>query len=607
MAKKLVYPVEWNLKQLYKGDKDPRIARDMLKIEKSVHDFVKKWSTRQDYLENPVELRKSLDDYEKLMSLVGNDGGSAGYYIWLRSSQDQSNSYIKAQLNKLMEFLAKLQNQIQFYEIKLGAVAETKQKVLLASKLVEPYHHFLARVFALGRYNLSEAEERIINLKSNTASEMWIQTVSEFIAKERKLVVDGSGKKRELGEEELLTLAADPNPKLRQRAGTALDELLGQFKELAAAEINAIYTNKKIDDELRGFTRPDVSRHLGDDIETEVVDALVKAVSGSNSIARQFYSFKAKLIGQKQLQYYERNVDYGKQTKVYDYSTAVELVDDTFAQLDPEFSEIFQRLLKNGQVDVYPRKGKHGGAFCAYNSLQTPTFLLLNYTNSLRDVTTLAHEMGHAINDELMRVQNSLNFGTSTATAEVASQYMEDFVVEKLENEASDEERLVLQVGRINDSIGAIYRQIACYQFEMDLHLAIRQKGFVSADEIGKLFSKRMQGYMGPAAQGCENWWVYWSHIRRYFYVYSYAGGLLIAKAMQAKTRENPEFVQKVKQYLAAGASASSKELFALMDFDISSPAFWKKGLAEVGAEFKVAQKLAKKLGKIWPLSLELI
>ena len=162
--------------------------------------------------------------------------------------------------------------------------------------------------------------------------------------------------------------------------------------------------------------------------------------------------------------------------------------------------------------------------------------------------------------------------------------------------------KLALMVHKLNSDISTIFRQIACYMFEQELHKRFREEGYISKEEIGKLFQKHMSAYMGHAviqSQGSENWWIYWGHIRNFFYNYSYASGLLISKAMQARYAEDHSFISKVKEFLSAGTSDSSKNIFKKMSIDITDKKFWESGLGKIEEDLKAAEKLAKKLGKI--------
>jgi len=159
-----------------------------------------------------------------------------------------------------------------------------------------------------------------------------------------------------------------------------------------------------------------------------------------------------------------------------------------------------------------------------------------------------------------------------------------------------------MMMQKLNDDISTIFRQIAAYRFEQELHAQYREKGYLSKEEIGLLFSKHMASYMGDGVSydaGSENWWIYWSHIRSFFYVYSYSSGLLISKAMQRKLKQDPAFIAQVKTFLSAGTSAAPADLFAKMGIDIRGKNFWEAGIAETENLLTEAEALARKLGKL--------
>ncbi|HYA26516.1 MAG TPA: M3 family metallopeptidase, partial [Thermodesulfovibrionales bacterium] len=373
--------------------------------------------------------------------------------------------------------------------------------------------------------------------------------------------------------------------------------------DVAEAELNSILGNKKIDDELRKMERPDLARHISDDIESEVVDSLIKAVSDRFDIPQRYYGLKAKLLRTKKLKYHERNVEYGGLAKHYTFEKSVRLVKKVLGNLDPGFAEIFDSFLDNGLVDAFPRKGKASGAFCAHHLISHPTYILLNHMGKLNDVLTLAHELGHGINNELMKgKQDALNFGSPLLTAEVASTFLEDFVLQELLREADAESRLAVMVNKLNDDISTIFRQAACYRFEQELHQEFRHKGYLSKKEIGQLFQKHMASYMGNLVEqspGSENWWIYWGHIRHFFYVYSYASGLLISKSLQSAVKKDPRFIAKVKDFLSAGLSDSPRNIFMRLGIDITEKAFWDRGLDEVETLLWETEKLARELKKL--------
>jgi len=593
---------EFNLTPLFNGDNDPRMMEERAKTEALSRAFINKWKDRSDYLENVAASKEALDEYEFWQRTCGADGDE-GYYFWMRSNQDKVDPAIKANVNKITEFSDRIANEIMFFELRLGKIDIERQDEFLSAEELKKYHAFLTRIFKKAKYKLSEAEERIMNLKNDPAFNNWHKMVSGLLSREEREILQEDGSRALKSFSAITELTKSQNKAVRDEATDAASEIFLKYIDVAENELNSILQDKKINDELRGYTRPDESRHVRDNIETEVVDALVSTVSARFDIPARFYELKAKLFGMEKLDYNDRNVQYGQIDKSFSYADSIDLVHEVLGELDPQFAQILKKFVDEGAIDVYPRKGKCSGAFCAHYLITQPTYILLNHADKLSDVLTLAHEVGHGINNELTKEkQNALDFGTSTATAEVASTFMEDFLLERILRDADEELRLVIMMKKLDDLVATIFRQVALYKFEQELHRDFREKGYLSKDEIGKLFVKHMSSYMGEAVlqnQDAENRWIPWSHIRYFFYVYSYASGLLISKSLQSSVKSNPEFINEVKKFLSSGLSASPKQVFADLEIDITDAGFWQKGLDEIEALLNETTTLARKLGKI--------
>ncbi len=593
--------ITWNLKHLFEGDDDPDIEEKRGLLQKESYAFIDKWKDRSDYLREPAALKEALKEYEEWKRYYGSEGNE-GYYFWLRTSQDQNSPELKAKFNRIEYFSKRIENDIQFFYLRIAKIPEKARKKFLQNPGLRNYKHFLERIFAESKYLLSEPEEKIVNLKAPTSYSNWIRMTSSFLVKEERTVTLEDGKRNTKNFSEILSLVNSNQKRVRDSAARAFNDILQKNVDVAESEINSVLANKKIDDELRRMSRPDLARHISDDIESEIVDTLINSVSCRFDISSSYYALKTRLLKVKKLKYHERNVDYGSINKKYIYDESLKIVQGVFRSLDAEFAEILNGFIKNGQFDVYPRRGKASGAFCSHSLISQPTYILLNHTNRLNDVLTLAHELGHGINNELIRAkQNALHFGTPVSTAEVASTFMEDFVLQEILKKADDELRLSVMMMRLNDEVSTIFRQVACYRFEQELHREFRRKGYLSKEEIGRLFQTNMAAYMGSSVEqspGSENWWVYWGHIRSFFYVYSYAGGLLISKSLQKSVKDDPRFIGKVKDFLSAGLSDSPANIFYNLGVDIADKGFWQKGLGEVETLLRETAALAEKLGK---------
>lgn len=592
----------WKLDLLYKNDNDPKILQEKKYIKQAVRSFVDRWRTHKTWLDDVSQLVMALGEYERLHHRYGVTG-AFGYYYWLRSETDQLNTELRAKFNKAIEFGQENISDLRFFELWLAKVDEKTQAKLLKAPELQKYRHFLEQLFVTAKYQLSEKEEDILSRLRQPASANWTRMTEEFLSGEEREITTEGGKKEKLSFDSLLSLIQSKNKKVRDEAAGYVNEILEKYAPVAEHEMNSILQEKKIVDELRGLEYPEQSRHLSDDIDTAVVYNMLSAVEEKFDVANRYYELKAMLLGVSKLAYHERGVEYGSIDKTFSYEDSAKLVEKVFGGLDADFVNIFKQLTDNGQVDVFPRKGKSGGAFCVADLPSLPTFVMLNHTNKLRDVTTLAHEMGHALNDELMKKQqHALYCGSTLAVAEVASTFMEDFVLEEIATGVDDEQRLAVLMMKLNDEISTIFRQVAAYRFEQELHITFRTKGYLSKEEIGAMFQKHMETYMGEFVEqpdSAKNWWIYWSHFRRFFYVYSYASGLLISKALQAKVRQDKTFIGKVKEFLGAGLSDSPKNIFQKLDIDITNKDFWQTGIAEVEQHLTEATELAKKLKKI--------
>ena len=589
---------EWDFSLLLKEVDSKDLEKEKEEIKEKVDNFATKWKEK-DFLRDEKILKRALDDYENLMANYGTSG-RLGYYYFLKKSLNQSDSDLKAKSKKLEEFSKKQEDKLRFFELKIAKTDLEKQEEFLSSETLSEYRNFLKNSFREGDYMLSEKEEKILSLKSGPAYNNWVNMVSQFLSEETREVLNTDEKEEEKSFSEITSLLTNKNKKVRDRAAEAFNDILKQNLDVAEMELNSVLEDKKINDKLRGFQRPDKPRFISDDVKGKTVDTLVETVTDNFDIPQDYYKLKADLFNVDKLEYHERNVSFGSLDKEYSFKEAREIVSQVLSDLDPEFKSIFEDFVDNGHVDLKPKKGKRGGAFCIHNLISQPVYILLNYTDKLEDVLTLIHETGHGINNELMRQdQNSLNFGVSTFTAEVASTFFEDFVTEKIAEKGGDELRLTLLMNKLDRDISTIYRQIAAVNFERELHSLFRDKGYLSKEEIGGLFKSHMETYMGDyvlQSEGSENWWVYWSHIRRFFYNYSYAGGLLISKALQKKVKNDPQFITEVKEFLKTGISKSPREIFKKMDIDITSRGFWLQGIEETRNLLKEAKNLSNKV-----------
>jgi len=602
MTQLKVQQTTWNLTSLFKSDNDPQIIKRRKTVEKESYKFINKWKNRDDYTKKPVILKKALDEYEKWISQYGSMGDEEAYFD-LRYYQEQNNVKIKASLGIVENLSNRISNDIQFFMLRIARISQKEQDRFLNYKGLENYKHLLEKIFHEAQYLLSEKEEKILNLKSGPAYTNWVNMTERFLSRETRKVLGEDGKRRERSLSEILSLTSNKKKNIRNEAAKAVNEIFQKNGDVVEVEMNSIMANKLIDDELRGFSSPDASMHLSDDINSQIANNLVDAAVERFAISRRYYKLKSKLLNVKKLQYHERNVEYGKKSKKYTYQEAVDIVFDVFLKTDQDFADIFQKFVVNAQIDVYPRKGKSGGGFCSHHLMSQETFILLNFTGEINDVFTLAHEAGHGINNMFMKKgNNALNFGGPCFTAEVSSKLMEAFLFDEMLNEKDEELRLAVMMMKLNDQISHVFSSAARNKFESELHYSFREKGYLSKEEIGQLYKKYSIKYMGNYVEqspGSENWWMHISHLRVFFYNYQYSSGILIAETLKSYLKKDPNFIKEIKEFLSIGSAKAPYDIFKQFDINIKTKSFWNRGIDEIEELLVETEKLAKKMGKI--------
>jgi len=590
---------KWNLDHIAKNVDDKKIEDSKKQAQEQIKEFVDKWAKDDSYLTDPTQLKKSLDDYSDLLD-VKNELGDIPYYLYLKIELNSEDKETTAKLKSVEESNNKESNKMMFYVLNLSKIKEKDQKIFLADKNLSSYWQFLKHIFKTAKYNLSEKEEQLFNLLRDPASSNWVDLTSKLISKEEVTIIDEDNKKVKIPVSQVSGYIDSQNKKTRDSAFNAYTKIAQKYSEIAEHEFNSILQTKRVSDDLRKHSRGDASRLISDDIEPAIIDALIQAVSENFSVVQDYYKFKAQLFNKKKLAYNERNLPLEAVNKKIKFEEAFDLVHKTFEQIDPEFASIAQNLLDEGFIDVYPQKGKADGAYCIHNSLHSPIYVLLNYNDRLNDVTTIAHELGHAINNVFMKKNRTpIDHGTPTGVAEVSSTFFEDFVLEELTKKADKKTQLALLIQKIDDSVSTIFRQISFYKFEQDLHKLHHEKSYVTKDEINALYRKNMHECMGNSVQmpkKADNLWVMVSHFRRMFYVYSYASGLLISKSMQSKFRKDKNFVKPLKQFLEAGYSKSTKQIFEDVGIDITQKEFWIQGIDQIKSEIAQAKALFKEI-----------
>ena len=569
------------------------MKKDMELSKKAYIAFAKKYTKDKSFLKSDKALAEALIQYQKL---YGAPMSKVSYYLAYRQVLDGENNDIRAKLNLIEAELRSISNEVVFFDVELSKIPVTLQKKFLVSKKLAPYHYFLERMFIKGKHVLSTPEEKIMSLKSQPSYSMWVDANEKLL---QGLMVEYKGK--QLPYAEAYQRVHDlPTQEERAELDKATYTAVQNISSMAEVEINAIVVNKKIDDTLRGYKNPYDATIESYENDPKTVLKLVEVVTTHFPLSARFYALKKNMLNLTKFMYSDRAAKVGEVHKKISFEESFAELQRVFGNTDSLFRDILDRLVYKGQVDVFPKKGKRGGAFCSHG-INQPTMVMLNHTDNLESHSTFAHEMGHAIHSELSKKQNPLYEGYSTATAEVASTFFEMIVFYDAFEKMNDEEKIVALHDKISDDAQTIFRQIAFFNFEKELHATIREKGSLSKEEMAQLYSTHLSAYLGsdviiPEHSGYQFASV--PHFRNFFYVYSYAFGQLASKALYAKYKENPKFIEKIKEFLSAGGSMSPEDIFKSIGVNVTKPDFFEKGIKTIEDDINLLEKLVSEKKK---------
>lgn len=573
----------WDLSALYSSIEDPKIEKDQAKIKKLVVSFVAKYKGKLNEKVSPRNILQALREYEKIWNETSKLSNFVGM-VFAVDSITPENSVLE---QRLTEFALSINRELIFFELQIGKLSDGKLQALANDALLENYEHYLNRQVEFKKHNLSEKEEQIFNDKSLT-SMIAISKLFDVHYGQKKFQLKLGSKEVEVSEKEALDLLHDGSQERRRQAAEGFSKGLKQDSHLLTILYNTMIKDTDINSRYHNFSSPEAPRHLSNETTQTVVDAMSSAVTSNYQIVSDYYKFKRKVLKLKKLNHYDRYAPIQASKQQFSYKEAQKVVLEAFQKFDPKFAEVAKQFFDNNWIDAGIKRGKQSGAFCASVTPDSHPLVLVNFSGHVRDVQTLAHELGHGINDWLMRKQSYINYGVPLTLAETASVFAEMLVFDDLRDKITDKtELLSLYMGKIEDTFSTVFRQVAMYKFEQDIHRIQKEKGELTAADFGQAWQERQQEMFGKSVEMGGDYKVWWSYIPHFlhtpFYVYAYAFGELLVLSLYARyKKEGKSFISKYLKLMEAGTSKTPQEL--LKDFGISleDPNFWEEGLATI-------------------------
>nr|WP_250209327.1 M3 family oligoendopeptidase [Campylobacter hyointestinalis] len=519
---------------------------------------------------NPDDFLLAIKEYEDIACNLNKIMS----YAQLSFAKDTSKG---ALLAKYEEICTKIEEKMLFFMLEFNQISKEKQDIFI--EFCKPYSYYLELSLKNKPHQLSLAEERILLRTSNTGADAFSRLFDESMAKLKFKFED-----KELSEEEILSRMFDKDREIRKKAALSLSDTLGKNQHLLTFIYNMIKTDLKNECELRNYEFPETPRHQSNQIDKLSVDSLIKVTEENFDLVSKFYNKKREILGYEKLYDYDRYAPLDDDAK-FDFKEAKDIVLKAFTDFSPTFGNLAQKAFDENWCDVYPVQNKQSGAFSCSSSADTHPFVLLNYTDKRRDVFTLAHELGHAIHQYLSYQVGLLNSDTPLTTAETASVFCEMLVFEYIKNKTSQNKRMGLLAGKLEDIFSTLYRQINFTTFERKVHA---YEGEISSDELNRIWleeSKKMFGDSLVLNDYYKIWWSYIPHFIHspfYCYAYGYAQLLVLALFGLYKSGKCEDFVRIYTEFLSLGGSKSPKDMVAMFGFDINKEEFWDIGMNEI-------------------------
>jgi oligoendopeptidase F len=591
----------WDISDLVKDPSSEEFSRFLRSIEEQVVQF-----------EGNRELLRldiSQQQFEGLIYMLENISEKvsiASGHAYLSYYADTSSNEASALVIKMEKLASEISNRMLFFDLWFKKQIDDETASRLINAIPTAYQEHLRHKRLVAKYSLSEPEEKIISTLEVTGIRALIKIYDkmtsgfEFTMKlrhGRKTI-----EKKFDNKEKLISLVRSPDGNRREAAYKSLL----QVYERNSGVLGEIYQNIIMQwrDEaimMRGYRSPISVRNIANNLDDATVEALLATCRNNVAIFHDYFVEKAKMLGMKKLHRYHLYAPISNKasdSKKFTYGKAVETVLDSFGDFDPQFRMLAERVFAEHHVDSEIRKAKRGGAFCYTVTPKLTPYVLLNFDGLSRDVSTLAHEFGHAIHSMLASDMPLMVFHAPLPLAETASVFAEMLLSEKLAEKMLKKERRILLAEQIDNLYATIIRQAYFTLFEINAHKAIGENN-ATIDAVAKIYMDNLKEQFGTSitiSPDFEWEWVYIPHFYHtpfYTYAYSFGNLLVLSLYRQYKLEGRSSFVPKYFKILSAGGSRKPEELLMKAGIDISREEFWQQGFDYVQEMIQQLKALA--------------
>ena len=584
MSKLRLKTGSWDLSELIENPKSDEISNFLMSIDQKVEQFENKRSVLKPDISSKdfLDLIKNAESISEKLSIIAG-------YAHLKYAENTSSNEASSLMTRMNIYASEISNKLLFFDLWFKKDLDDNNANRLITEAPTVYQEHLKHERSLSKYTLKESEEKIINILDTTGIEALIKIYDRMTNGFEYEYIEVKGKKKIkkifTNKEKLVTLVRSSSPTERI---AAYKSLWSTYKKNSGV-LGEIYINRVLNWHneyiiLRKFPSPISVRNLYNNIDDKTVETLIEVCRANAGIFQRYFKEKAKMLKLKKLERYHlyAPLKIKKQEKI-NYNKAMETVLNAYEDFDPKFKQIVEKIVEEKHIDSEIRNNKQGGAFCSTISPKIDPFVLLNFDGTIRDISTMAHEFGHAIHSVLSSDKPISVQHAPLPLAETASVFGEMLLNDKISNKVSDKERKILLAEQIDDFYATIMRQTYFTIFEISAHEMISKNNATTIDNLTNLYLSNLKEQFGDSIKVSEDFkyeWLYIPHIYHSpFYCYAYAfGNLLVMSLYQQYKNEGKDFIPKYIRILSAGGTKKPERLLMDEGIDISSESFWQKG-----------------------------
>ncbi len=594
--------VHWDLSDFYSSIDDPKIRADLEKGKSLASQFENKYKPLFEQIDSKkpaFPLSELLTDYKEIIVLLIKPS----VYSQLSFSTATNSQETAAFMQKVQDEVTQIQSHLLFFEVQWNSLPPSLVDNLLNNPELKNYEHYLRNLRVYSPHTLTEGEEKIMSLKSNTSSSAFSRLFDEVI-NNIEFYWDENGTKQKKNESEILSFLHSSDRNTRKQASNCLADGLDRNTHILTYIYNMILADHRNSLQIRNYKHPMDPRNLANETDLKNIQSLIQSVKKAYPLAQRYYKLKSKLLGLEKLYDYDRYAPLksSEDTKI-NYEECKQIVLEGYNAFSPEVGAKVEQFFTKNWIDAEVRDGKRGGGFCCSSTPDLHPYILVNYTGSMRDVMTVAHECGHGLHGILAAEKvGLLEMHAPLTLAETASVFGEMLIFEKiLEKETDPQKQLSLICGKIDDNFATVFRQIVMTDFELQAHEAGLKDGELSSDKLSDFWIQANAELYGDSIELTESYRQGWKYIPHFvhtpFYCYAYSFAQLFVLTLYQKYKEEKDtFIPKYIEMLSLGGSKKPEEIALIAGLDLKDPHFWDLGVQLLEDLVTKAENLAKEV-----------